>query len=616
MASTEIITPYTVVSGNTESLPVTDSTTLYIILGTATLSSNYVLQPSGTPVEGTFYRFKYKALSTYSGGEVIFNFGSSVPLTQEMALSNCTIDCYYQNGQWNIDIFQDSQDSGDQYQGVEETTLVNGGGTITLTPGTNKVIQRLIGSPTLAASYTFQGGTAVAGDEFIIDYKATATVGANTITIFGIALTTEQALAGELIVYAYFTGTVWAATLLTGKIYVKEVVLNNIEEITAFSVLGNDNSVSASPQEIVAGSPSVILKRNASNQLVFDKIETADFTGNSVTNTVLNAMPAYTIKGNNTGSSASPADLSITDVLTLLGSIFESDSGVPSAKYIGSTSTATGTYSTDLGDNNTNTGDYSLSTGDSNIVSGTNSLVTGQLNTVSANFAQALGYQNIASALYATAIGNTNTASAIDAFAVGQSNTASSAHAYAQGLGNTANATAAIATGINALASRAYSEVRSSGKHSGTAGTYAQETKLTLLVTTSDATKTALLITGSSGNITIPANSVANCYVRVTGIQQSGSSGTAGDTAVFEAWCTIKNIAGTTALVGSPLYMDNTGTISVTPALRASDAAASTWALDLTADDPGDALLIEVTGQVNKTIYWHAVVYMDEIKYA
>jgi hypothetical protein len=86
--------------------------------------------------------------------------------------------------------------------------------------------------------------------------------------------------------------------------------------------------------------------------------------------------------------------------------------------------------------------------------------------------------------------------------------------------------------------------------------------------------------------------------------------------ATFTAWVTIKNIGGTTALVDSPLYMDNTGTISATAASSAQDAAAATWDLDLTPDNTNDALLVRVTGEASKTIYWHATVYIDEIKYA
>ncbi len=100
--------------------------------------------------------------------------------------------------------------------GVAETTLTNGGGTINLEPGVDKGVQVYLGSPTLAASWTIQIQAApttpyLDGDTMIVEYRTTATTGVNTVTIFGIALTTTQALQGRVRVIGTYklSDTTW-----------------------------------------------------------------------------------------------------------------------------------------------------------------------------------------------------------------------------------------------------------------------------------------------------------------------------------------------------------------------------------------------------------------------
>lgn len=104
--------------------------------------------------------------------------------------------------------------------GSANTVLTNAGGAITYTPGTSKQVQYLSGSATLAAGYTFAGtGTPMDGDEFWIIYRATMTyAGGNTITIFGVVLTADQALSGDVTVYAKYDSTLaaYVATVNNG----------------------------------------------------------------------------------------------------------------------------------------------------------------------------------------------------------------------------------------------------------------------------------------------------------------------------------------------------------------------------------------------------------------
>lgn len=130
-------------------------------------------------------------------------------------------------------------------QGVETTALTNGGGTINLEPGVDKGYQVYTGTITMSASWTIQIQAAPAtpyldGDEMYVDYRTLATTGANTVTIFGIELTTTQALEGRVILLAKYklSNTTWYYTILyksqgvdiTNKAYVDatfEPVLGN-----------------------------------------------------------------------------------------------------------------------------------------------------------------------------------------------------------------------------------------------------------------------------------------------------------------------------------------------------------------------------------------------------
>ncbi len=103
-------------------------------------------------------------------------------------------------------------------QGVNTTTLTNAGGTITLTAGTDKGQQKIVGSATLLASYNFAlAASGIAGDEFWFDYRATMTEGGNTVTIGGITLTTAQALnAGG---NGYTVRSVWNGSSWSSQIF-------------------------------------------------------------------------------------------------------------------------------------------------------------------------------------------------------------------------------------------------------------------------------------------------------------------------------------------------------------------------------------------------------------
>ena len=64
----------------------------------------------------------------------------------------------------------------------------------------------------------------------------------------------------------------------------------------------------------------------------------------------------------------------------------------------------------------------------------------------------------------------------------------------------------------------------------------------------------------------------------------------------------IKNVGGTTSIVGDPLVSDTF-----------YDSATSTWTFDISADDTNDALAMTVGGETGKTIHWAANLSYTEV---
>jgi len=95
--------------GGTENLPTTFGATLYVIKGTATLTSNWTIQPTGTPSLGMTYNFKYAADIDLNGNNITI-FGETLNPT----LSNKTheIRAYWNGTAWEVDFIADVSEVG------------------------------------------------------------------------------------------------------------------------------------------------------------------------------------------------------------------------------------------------------------------------------------------------------------------------------------------------------------------------------------------------------------------------------------------------------------------------------------------------------------------------
>ena len=162
------------------------------------------------------------------------------------------------------------------------------------------------------------------------------------------------------------------------------------------------------------------------------------------------------------------------------------------------------------------------------------------------------------------------------------------------GGGTTANGEAALSHGYLAIADRYSMRAHAAGRFSAAGDCQLVEFVLRNKTTTNSAV--TLFLDGSSARLTIPSGKILHATVHIVG---SKSDGTA--VASYMRQVTIKNVGGTTSLVGT---VNTIGT----------DEAAST-SIAITANDTNDALDIAVTGITSETWRWAATVYGIEIAY-
>jgi hypothetical protein len=191
----------------------------YIVTGSATLAGSWTIQldPAETPLKWKYFVFHYNATILLSVSNVTF-FGTA--LTKEQAAKKSLIVCIYDGAAWNVKVLIDSSSIPGASAGTTSTALTAGGGTINLDPDRDTIVQILTGTPVLVGSWVVQGsGTPVEGDRFMVIYTATSTIGANSITIFSQVLSTSQALGGDCVVYAVYSGAAggWKSILIEGS---------------------------------------------------------------------------------------------------------------------------------------------------------------------------------------------------------------------------------------------------------------------------------------------------------------------------------------------------------------------------------------------------------------
>ncbi len=238
-------------------------------------------------------------------------------------------------------------------------------------------------------------------------------------------------------------------------------------------------------------------------------------------------------------------------------------------------------------------GYYNKAYGAWSVVSGTESQAT-----AAGDHGFALGYKCTVQASYGFALGHYTVASGNYAHAINSRTIAKGYGSHARGLRSYAAGHYSAATGLDAHTWLQGQLARASASNSTNQGD-PQESFVDAIAVTTAAAPTEILIAGTD-RVTFPAEKTWGFRLRVTARQVAGAAGTVGDSAYFEFAGCIKLVGTTTTLVGSS---------AVGTPVR-DDAA---WTVALSADDTNDALKIDVTGVVDKTIRWAAFVHLFEV---
>ena len=114
---------------------------------------------------------------------------------------------------------------------------------------------------------------------------------------------------------------------------------------------------------------------------------------------------------------------------------------------------------------------------------------------------------------------------------------------------------------------------------------------------TSGSGQTEIFLDGGSKRYTIPIDSAQTYIVLASARQIGGSAGSIGDSRWFRIEGAIKNVSAVINSIGLNTTYDD------------GDIGTSSWDVSLEADGTNSALIVKVTGEVNKKIDWSIVAY-------
>ena len=222
-----------------------------------TLLGNVVVAPTVYSGEISSFSLRWEANLTLSTFSVVI---AGITISQDQVNQTGTFSCYYDGTTWSVQYFADGKDQPQAAQGVTDIP-VPVGGTKTLVAGVDAAYQRLTGTVTLTSNYTVTAGTTgiKAGRQFQIEIAGGITIGANTLTVFGVSINANQALSGGVIILATFVDpiTVWVAASTS-----RPISTADIDPVAARTVMGNATNATAAPTDITFPTDFGVLQRN------------------------------------------------------------------------------------------------------------------------------------------------------------------------------------------------------------------------------------------------------------------------------------------------------------------------------------------------------------------
>lgn len=182
----------------------------------------------------------------------------------------------------------------------------------------------ITGTVTATGNYAITAtGTPQLGTRFLFDYEATLDITTNgtTFSLFGTSITQAQLLKTWTL-EAVYNGTTWDTNLLMDFSETQMVSTDNLTDLSVTT--GKINNLAVTSTKLAADSviTSKILDLNVTTAKINDLavttgkindlgVTTAKLAANSVTNTKLAQMADMTVKGNVSGGTADPQDLSL-----------------------------------------------------------------------------------------------------------------------------------------------------------------------------------------------------------------------------------------------------------------------------------------------------------------